>query len=113
MHAEELDPAGPGGVVRFVRRELGVQAFGINWFELQPNAVGHEHDESGSGQEEVNVVVAGSGIWRVEGEAVPARVGTFLRFDPGTRRCPVAGPEGMTFIGVGAPPGSYEARGPF
>jgi hypothetical protein len=31
----------------------------------------------------VNVVIAGSGVWRIEGEEVPVRAGTFLRFDPG------------------------------
>ena len=64
-------------------------------------------------QEEANVVVAGSGIWRIDGEEVPVRTGTFLRFDPETTRQPVAGPDGMTFIGVGCRPGSYEPRGPF
>jgi quercetin dioxygenase-like cupin family protein len=113
VNVDEIEPAGPGGAVRFVRRALGVEAFGINWFELPPGAEGHEHDETGSGQEEVNVVVKGDGIWRVGGEEVPARVGTVLRFDPDTVRCPVAGPEGMTFLGIGVRPGSYEARGPF
>jgi hypothetical protein len=28
VHADELEGAGPGGAVRFVRRELGVEAFG-------------------------------------------------------------------------------------
>jgi mannose-6-phosphate isomerase-like protein (cupin superfamily) len=113
VNVEEIQGSGPGGGVRFVRRELGLEAFGINWFELAPNAVGHEHDESESGQEEVNVVVKGSGVWRIEGEEVPVQPGTFLRFDPGTTRCPVAGPDGMTFIGVGARRGSYEPHGPF
>ena len=113
VHVDEGEGAGPGGAVRFVRRELGVEAFGINWFELPPGAEGKEHDESASGQEEVNIVVRGSGVWRVDGEDVPVREGTFLRFDPETTRCPVAGPEGMTFIAVGARSGSYEARGPF
>ena len=113
VNVEEIEPAGPGRAVRFLRRELGVEAFGINWFELPPGAEGHEHDETGSGQEEVNVVVSGSGIWRVDGEEVPARVGTALRFDPETVRCPVAGPNGMTFLGIGVRPGGYEARGPF
>jgi len=113
VHVDDIEPGGPGGAVRFVRRELGVGAFGINWFELQPNATGREHDESESGQEEVNVVIAGSGWFRVEGEDVPVRVGSFLRFDPGTTRVAIAGPEGMTMIGVGARHGSYEPRGPF
>jgi quercetin dioxygenase-like cupin family protein len=113
VHADELEAAGPGGAVRFVRRELGVHAFGINWYELPAHAEGREHDETGSQQEEVNVVIRGSGVWRVDGEEVPVRAGTFLRFDPEARRCPVAGPDGMTFLGIGARRGSYEPRGPF
>src|SRR5215475_11660365 len=100
VHVDDIEPAGPGGAVRFVRRELGVEAFGINWYELPPGAEGREHDESGSGQEEVSVVVSGSGLWRVDGEDVAANVGTFIRFDPESTRCPVAGPEGMTFISI-------------
>ncbi|MDX6491160.1 MAG: hypothetical protein QOD43_1405 [Gaiellaceae bacterium] len=113
VQVEEIDPAGPGGVVRFVRRELGVEAFGINWFELPPNATGNEHDEGETGQEEVNVIIRGSGAYWVDGKEVSVREGTCLRFDPETTRVPVAGPEGMTFIGVGARRGSYEPRGPF
>ena len=113
VNVDEIEGAGRGGAVRFVRRELGVKAFGINWFELPPNAEGHEHDESGTGQEEVSVVVRGSGHWRVDGEDVPVRKGSFVRFDPETNRCPVAGPDGMTFVSIGARRGSYEPRGPF
>ncbi len=113
VHVEDIEPAGPGGAVRFVRRELGVEAFGINWFELPPNTEGREHDESGTGQEEVNIVVRGSGVYRIEGVDVPVRAGSILRFDPETTRVPVAGPDGMTMIGIGARRGSYEPRGPF
>jgi len=113
VNVDEIEGAGPTGGVRFVRRELGLEAFGINWFELPPGTEGVEHDEADSGQEEVNVVIAGSGVWRIDGEEVPVRAGTFLRFDPEIVRCPVAGPDGMTFIGVGARRGSYEPRGPF
>jgi Cupin domain len=112
-HVDDVLPGGPGDAVRFMRRELGAEAFGINWFELPPNVEGYEHDETRSGQEEVTVVVKGSGAWRIDGEEVPAGVGTFFRFDPETRRCAIAGPDGMTFVAVGAPRGSYEARGPF
>jgi hypothetical protein len=109
----DIEPSGPGGAVRFVRRELGVEAFGINWYELGPNVVGREHDERDTGQEEVSVVIAGSGVYRVDGEEIPVRVGTILRFDPETTRAPIAGPEGMTFVAIGARRGSYEPRGPF
>ena len=113
VNVEDIEGAGPGGAVRFVRRELGVEAFGINWFEIPPGAEGHEHDEAGSGQEEVSIVVRGSGHWRVDGEEVPVRTGSFVRFDPGTVRCPVGGPEGMAFVSVGARRGAYEPHGPF
>lgn len=113
VHIDELPPEGPGGAVRFVRRHLGVGAFGINWFEIPPNAEGREHDELETQQEEVNVIIAGSGVYRVDGENVPVSRGTVMRFDPETTRVPVAGPEGMTMIAVGARRGSYEPRGPF
>jgi uncharacterized cupin superfamily protein len=113
VHIDDIEPAGPGGAVRFLRRELGAQAFGINWFELPPNAAGREHDEAQSGQEEVNVVIRGSGTYLVDGGEVPVREGSAMRFDPETTRMVTAGPEGLTMIAVGARPGSYEARGPF
>jgi hypothetical protein len=50
----------------------------------------------------------GAGPGRVDGKEVPAKVGTSLRFDADTTRQPVAGPDGMTLIGVGARRGSYE-----
>jgi quercetin dioxygenase-like cupin family protein len=113
VNVEDVEGAGPGGAVRFVRRELGVEAFGINWFELPPDAEGREHDESSSGQEEVLVVVRGSGHWRIDGVEVPAREGSFIRLDAGTTRCPVAGPDGMAFVAIGARKGAYEPHGPF
>jgi uncharacterized cupin superfamily protein len=102
--------AGRRGALRAAR---GVEAFGINWFEIPPSSPGLEHDETETQQEEVNVIVAGSGVYRIEGEEVPVSVGSFLRFDPGTTRQPIAGPDGMTMIGIGARRGSYEPRGPF
>lgn len=72
VHVDDLEP---GGAVRFVRRELGVQAFGINWFELAPGQEGREHDESDTGQEEVTVIVRGSGTYRIDGEDVPSARG--------------------------------------
>jgi quercetin dioxygenase-like cupin family protein len=113
VHVDDIEPAGPGGGVRFVRRELGVEAFGINRFDLRPGAEGAEHDEAQSDQEEVSVVIRGGGHWRVDGEEVPVREGSFIRFDPVSTRCPVAGPDGMSFISVGCPRGAYAPRGPF
>jgi uncharacterized cupin superfamily protein len=113
VNVEEIEGAGPGGVVRFVRRELGAEAFGINWFELPPGTEGFEHDEATSQQEEVLVVIDGDGHWVIDGELVPVRRGSFVRIDAGTTRKPVAGDSGLVFIAVGARRGSYEPHGPF
>ena len=113
INVDEIEPGGPGGAVRFVRRELGVEAFGVNWFEIPPGMAGLEHDESDTEQEEVNVIVRGDGVYRVDGEEIPVRVGTFCRFDPDTTRQVVAGPDGLTMVAIGVRRGSYEARGPF
>jgi quercetin dioxygenase-like cupin family protein len=113
IHIDEIETGGPGGAVRFVRRSLGVKAFGINRFDLQPGSRGHEHDETGSGQEEVAIVVAGGGHWEADGAMIPVREGSVIRFDAETTRCPVAGPDGLAFIAVGSAPGSCEPHGPF
>ena len=112
-HIDDIEGAGPAGSVRFVRRVLGVEAFGINWFEIPPNMEGRAHDEQDSGQEEVNVIVRGSGTYRIDGEEVAFREGDVFRFDPETHRQPVAGPGGMSMVAIGARRGSYEARGRF
>ena len=113
VHVDDIEPGGPGGAVRFVRRALGVEAFGINRFDLSPNREGREHDETATDQEEVAIVIAGSGHWRVDGEEVGVREGSFIRFDAGSTRCPVAGPDGLSFISIGSPPGAYTPHGPF
>jgi hypothetical protein len=30
VQIEDIEPSRPGGVVRFVRREIGAEAFGVN-----------------------------------------------------------------------------------
>ena len=105
----KLEPRGPSGVVRFVRKALGAQAFGFNWFEFPPNHEGHEHDERETGHEEVFACLEGSGHLRIDGETVELTKGRFVRIDPDATRCPVSGPEGMTFLVIGAPlDGRYE-----
>jgi len=113
INLDEIEPTGPGGMVRFVRREIDLQAFGINWFELPPNADGVHHDELESGQEEVNVIIRGSGTYVIDGEEIQVREGDVFRFDPETERGPKAGPDGLVMVAVGARRGSYEPRGPY
>ena len=71
----DLKGEGPGGAVRKVRRALGARAFGFNWFELPPGIEGREHDHAENGQEEVMLVLEGSGVLRVDGEELELRRG--------------------------------------
>ena len=106
---DALEPGGPGGVVRKVRKALGARVFGFNHFDFPPNHEGFEHDERDSGHEEVFFCISGSGVLRIDGEDVELRAGRFIRLDPEPRRCPVSGPDGMSFLVVGAPlDGKYE-----
>ncbi len=100
---DELEGEGPGGAVRKVRRALGARAFGFNYFVLPPGADGHAHDHADGNEEEVYFVVRGSGLMRIDGEELELRAGRFVRVEPGARRQPVAGDEGLEFLTIGAP----------
>jgi mannose-6-phosphate isomerase-like protein (cupin superfamily) len=109
VDVSDLPGEGPGGVVKKARRALGARAFGFNWFELPAGTTGLEHDETGTGQEEVIVVIAGSGTMRIDGEQIELKPGRLIRIDPGSTRCPTAAEAGLTFITFGAPlEGRYE-----
>jgi mannose-6-phosphate isomerase-like protein (cupin superfamily) len=99
----ELDGEGPGGTVRKVRRAVGAQAFGFNYFIFPANHEGHEHDHAESNEEEVYFVVKGSGKMRVDGEEIELRPGRFVRVDPAATRIPASGANGLEFVTIGAP----------
>ncbi len=115
VDSADVEPReGRNGAFRQMRRALGATAFGINQFDLPPGAEGLEHDESGSGQEEVYVYLAGSGVLHVEGEEIQVHPGRWVLVHAGTTRKPVAGPDGLSWVAVGSVPGgAYEAREPF
>lgn len=95
------------GVFRPVGEVLGVSAFGVNQLELEPEAEGPEHDHRQDGQEEVYVVIRGSGKIRVEGTEQELRPGRYVFLSPAARRQMVAGAEGLAWVGIGCKPGSY------
>jgi uncharacterized cupin superfamily protein len=103
VSAGDVEPA--FGMFRKMRRALGADGFGINQIELPAGASGREHDESDSGQEEVYVVLAGSGTMRIDEEDLALQPGMWLRVDASSTRLPTAGPDGLTFIAVGGRPG--------
>ena len=91
-----------------VREHFGIHAFGINAYT--PGEDGRligEHDEAGSGQEELYIVLDGNATFEIDGDTVDAPAGTFVFVGPGTRR--KATGDG-TVLAVGATPGeAYEA----
>lgn len=94
-----------------IRRELDVQAFGINaWSGDDGATLVAEHDEQTSGHEELYIVVAGSARFTVDGEDADAPTGTvvFVR-DAASRRKAVAAEDGTTIVSVGGKAGAvYE-----
>jgi hypothetical protein len=91
-----------------VRERLGIHAFGINAYTPgEDGTLIGDHDESGSGQEELYIVLDGQATFEIDGETVNAPAGTFVAVPPESRR--KARGDG-TVLAVGATPGeAYEA----
>jgi mannose-6-phosphate isomerase-like protein (cupin superfamily) len=86
---------------RFARSALAGETLGLSLFTLAPNfriPFGHKHE----GQEEVYVVVRGSGRIKVEDEIVELGEWDAIRFDKDTMRAVEAGPNGIEYIAFGA-----------
>jgi hypothetical protein len=86
-----------------VREHLGIHAFGVNGFTPgEDGTLVNDHDEAGSGQEELYVVLDGNVTFEIDGEAVEARPGTLVSVGPESRR--KASGDGTVLV-VGATPG--------
>lgn len=101
------------GLFLKARAELGVRSFGLAFIELEPGSDAHpDHDHASEGQEEVFIVLRGSGEMDVEGETVRLDPETVVRVGPATRRKINPGPEGMRLAAIGGVPGkAYEPPG--
>jgi uncharacterized cupin superfamily protein len=100
-HRDEFESMeGSGGATwKLARKALGTNSFGYNLVEIAPGGEIPEHDESGSGQDEVYIVLEGEATMRIDGEEHPAPAGTFASFEPSASR--------TILIGVD-PSGGYE-----
>ena len=86
---------------RFARRPIGGETLGLSIFTLEPNfriPFGHKHSE----QEEVYVVVRGSGRVKVDDEIVDLAEWDAIRFGKDTMRQMEAGPDGIEYLAFGA-----------
>jgi mannose-6-phosphate isomerase-like protein (cupin superfamily) len=91
----------PGMEARFARRHIDSEHLGVSYFRYAPGVrapIGHHHRE----QEEVYVVVDGSGRIKLDDEIVELRRWDVVRIAPEVVRALEAGPEGLEVIAVGS-----------
>ena len=91
-----------------VREHLGIHSFGINGFVRgEDGTLINDHDEAGSGQEELYFVVDGTATFEVDGETIEAPQGTLLYVGPEARRKATGD---ATILVMGGTPGEvYQA----
>jgi hypothetical protein len=91
-----------------VREHLGIRAFGINAYTPgEDGTLIGEHDEAGSGQEELYIVLDGNATFEVDGDTVDAPAGTFVLVRPESRR--KATGDGTVLAVGGTPDEAYQA----
>jgi mannose-6-phosphate isomerase-like protein (cupin superfamily) len=86
---------------RFARNALGSRELGVSRFTYEPGARmpwGHRHRV----QEEVYVVVAGSGRAKLDDEVIEIGAWDALRVAPAVIRSFEAGPEGLDVLCIGS-----------
>ncbi len=100
----------PGIKFHTAGRDLGVSAWGMNVLAIEPGCAGYpEHDHARDGQEEVYVVLRGSGTLKAGTEETPVGVGTLVRVGAGQQRKILPGPEGIVVLAIGGTPGKAYA----
>ena len=88
--------------IRMARVGLECEHCGVSYKRLAPSfrePFGHKHKR----QEEIYVLVAGSGRIKLDDEVVDLQPWTAVRIPPETMRSVEAGPEGAELIAIGAP----------
>jgi mannose-6-phosphate isomerase-like protein (cupin superfamily) len=93
-HASDLE-------AHFARQHLDSEHLGVSYFRYGPgfrSPIGHSHRE----QEEIYVVVNGSGRIKLNDEIVALRQWDVVRVAPTTVRALEGGPEGLELIAIGA-----------
>ncbi len=95
------------GFAHLVRPGLGLSAFGANVMNMPPDYETKAHDESGSGQEELYVALAGSGAVLIgeDRERVALDPESAVRIAPETSRVLASGADGMRVLIIGGIPG--------
>ena len=82
---EEMEGSG-GATWHLARKSLGAEAFGFNVVDIEAGGELPAHDHTGDDQEEVFVILEGSGTIISDGKEHAAPAGTFCRFAPEVNR---------------------------
>ena len=99
-NASEKFGLAPDMEARFARNAMGLEGGGFSYQKLAPNfraPFGHHHER----QEEVYVVVSGSGRIKVDNEFHDLRQWDAVRLPPASARGFEAGPDGLELIAIG------------
>ena len=92
----------PNLEARFARSALEAEKSGLSYQRLAPSfrgPFGHRHEQ----QEEIYVVVGGSGRVKLDDEIVEVRPLDAIRVSPQTMRQFEAGPDGLEVLAFGGP----------
>ena len=87
---------------RLATKALELESSGLGYQRIPPNyrfPYGHTHEK----QEELYVVVSGSGRMKLDDEIVELKQWDAVRVSPGTWRGYEAGPDGLELLVIGAP----------
>lgn len=92
------------------RKALGTACFGYNLVEIGPGGGIPEHDEGGSGQVELYVILEGEAVLVIDGEEAAAPAGTYASIEPAsTRRILNRSEAPVTAMLIGVDPsGNYQ-----
>lgn len=110
QHIDEMKRNDDGFIL--ARASLGVTSFGMQVADFPPGYDDYPaHDEGHTGQEEVYVVLDGSGWVTLDHDQLrDVRAMDFIRVGPTVHRSFRAGPNGLRLLVVaGVPGGPYEA----
>jgi mannose-6-phosphate isomerase-like protein (cupin superfamily) len=92
------------GRIRPVRKALEIESFGVNEFELAAGSTTYpEHDELKTGQDELFVILEGSGTMTIDGDSFELLPGRYVYVTPESKRHIAPGSSGLRYIAIGAP----------
>jgi mannose-6-phosphate isomerase-like protein (cupin superfamily) len=102
INLKEIEAGGSSDVeARFARKHLESDRLGLSFFRYGPgyrSRTGHSHRE----QEELYVVVSGSGWVKLDDEIVELRPWDAVRVAPTTVRAFEGGPDGLELLAIGS-----------